>query len=326
MTKTLALVLAGGHGTRLHPLTAEEAKPALPFALGFRVIDFVLSNLVNSQIFPIYVLVGYKPDSLSEHVHKAWALWPQMSDHCIRVVSPQSAGAAASFKGTADAVYQNLDLIARHKPDLVAVFAADHVYRMDVRQMVEFHRQRNAEVSVAAVPVPLAKASAFGIITTGDGGRICDFHEKPALPATLPGDPQRAYASMGNYLFNADALVALLEDASRRGDTDFGRHILPCAMNSHRVLAYDFANNRVPGVQPHEERGYWRDIGTLDAYRDAQRDVLGPLPSFSLVNPEWPIHANRYCMRRSDTAKLLAASAAPRQSDTGTHGHAPHSR
>jgi glucose-1-phosphate adenylyltransferase len=292
--KVIALILAGGNGTRLHPLTVEHAKPALPFAIGYRIVDFALSNLVNSQITSIYVLAQYKPPSLIEHIRTAWAPWSRGPESRITVVVPQTDAEPGMFRGTADAVYQNLHLIDRHKPDLVAVFAADHVYRMDVRQMVSFHQERHADVSVAAVPVPIEQASAFGIMATGPAGELRDFQEKPGQPAPMPADPRRAYASMGNYLFNAPVLVELLEEANRRGDTDFGCHIMPRLACSYRVFAYDFANNKVPGIQPHEERGYWRDIGTIEAYKAAQRDVLGPLPRFSLVNPKWPIRGGDY--------------------------------
>lgn len=285
----VALVLAGGNGTRLHPLTVEHAKPALPFAVGYRIIDFVLSNLVNSQLTSIHVIAQYKPQSLIEHIRTAWAPWSRGQDARITVVLPQTDAEPGMFRGTADAVYQNLDIIDRHKADVVAVFAADHVYRMDVRQMVAFHRARGAEVSVAAVPVPIEQASAFGIMATGPAGELRDFQEKPERPAPMPADPGRAYASMGNYLFNASALVKILEEANRRGDTDFGHHIMPRLEHGYRAFAYDFSGNKVPGVQPYEERGYWRDIGTIEAYKAAQRDVLGPLPRFSLVNPKWPI-------------------------------------
>lgn len=290
-TKVLALVLAGGNGTRLHPLTSEHAKPALPFAGGYRLIDFVLSNLINSRVSPIYVLVQFRPHSLIEHIRTAWAPWSLGMNPRIRVVRPRSDSADAAFKGTADAVYQNLDLIARHQPELVAVFAADHVYRMDVRQMAEFHRRRNAEASIAAISVPIEQASPFGNIVIAVDGRIREFQEKPERPVPIPSDPARAYASMGNYLFNTSVLADLLEEANGRGDTDFGRHILPRLPHSRRTFAYDFAGNTVPGVQTWEERGYWRDVGTLDAYQAAQRDVAGPLPRFSLTNPHWPIRS-----------------------------------
>ncbi len=287
--KILAMVLAGGNGTRLHPLTAEHAKPALPFAHGYRIVDFVLSNLVNSDISQIHVLAQYKPQSLIAHIRTAWIARSGGAGPAINVVLADSRSEGGAYKGTADAVYQNVRLIEREQPDLVAVFAADHVYRMDVRQMARFHQESGAEVSIAAVPVPIEQASAFGIMTTGADGKLRDFQEKPERPAPTATDPGRAYASMGNYLFNPRVLRELLEQANRRGDTDFGHHILPRLPHSHRVFAYDFAGNRIPGVQPHEERGYWRDIGTVDAYRAAQRDVLGPLPRFSLANPNWPI-------------------------------------
>jgi glucose-1-phosphate adenylyltransferase len=307
--KILAMVLAGGNGTRLHPLTAEHAKPALPFARGYRIVDFVLSNLVNSNISTIYVVAQYKPQSLITHIRTAWAPWSGGAQPAIRIVLPKAGGEGGSFKGTADAVYQNLHLIERERPDLVAVFAADHVYRMDVRQMASFHQERGADVSVAAVPVPIEKASAFGIIATGSAGELRDFEEKPERPMSMPTDPCRAYASMGNYLFNFRVLLELLGQANARGDTDFGRHILPRLPHSHRAFAYDFASNRIPGARPHEEHGYWRDIGTVDAYQAAQRDVLGPLPRFDLVNPKWPIRGDACRARRRMVSAAAMVSA-----------------
>ncbi|MGP1680228.1 MAG: sugar phosphate nucleotidyltransferase [Burkholderiales bacterium] len=288
-TKVLALVLAGGNGTRLHPLTVEHAKPALPFAAGYRIVDFVLSNLVNSGITSIYVLAQYKPQSLIEHIRAAWAPVLRGPGRFVSVVLPGAESARAPFLGTADAVHKNMHLCARHAPDLVAVFAADHVYRMDVGQMVEAHVQSKADISVAAVPVPVERASPFGIIAAQADGRIREFQEKPERPAPIPERPSHAYASMGNYLFDPGVLAALLDEAARRGDTDFGRHILPRAAATHRVFAYDFAGNRVPGMLPHEEPNYWRDVGTVEAYRSAQRDASGPRPKFSLANEHWPI-------------------------------------
>jgi len=290
--KILAMVLAGGNGTRLRPLTAEHAKPALPFAHGYRIVDFVLSNLVNSDISTIYLLAHYKPRSLLAHIRTAWAPWSEGGRSSISVVLPEPSVEGGVLRGTADAVYKNLHLIEREHPDLVAIFAADHIYRMDLRQMARFHRERDADVSIAAVPVPIEKAPAFGIMTTSDAGELRDFQEKPERPAPMATDPDRAYASMGNYLFNPPVLLELLEQANRRGGTDFGHHILPSLPHSHRAFAYDFTSNKVPGMQPQEECGYWRDIGTLEAYRAAQQDVLGPLPRFNLVNPEWPIRGD----------------------------------
>lgn len=288
--KIVAMVLAGGEGTRLYPLTAEHAKPALPFANGYRIIDFVLSNLLNSGINNIYVLAQYKPESLLQHVEQAWT--PALEDRggAIKVLLPRSNTLGGQFKGTADAVYQHLDLLAAHAPDLVAVFAADHVYRMDVRQMVDCHVEQDAEVTVAAVGVPVEHAASFGILSADGEGRVREFIEKPKRATPIAGDPSRAYASMGNYLFEPEVLENALEEARRRGDTDFGRDVLPrlCAQQ-RRVYAYDFSRNRVPGLQDYEERAYWRDVGTLSALAAAQQDAMGQRPRFNLWNSRWPI-------------------------------------
>lgn len=294
--KILALVLAGGEGTRLYPLTARHAKPALPFANGYRIIDFVLSNLVNSGVSSIYVLAQYKPHSLIEHLTAAWASHFNAKDRFLTVILPGRESGAGSFRGTADAVYQNLHLIERHRPDLVGVFAADHVYRMDVRQMAGFHAERNADVSVAAVPVAIEHASSFGVMVTGQDGWIHEFQEKPARPVPMPTDPTRAYASMGNYLFDSRVLADLLGEANGRGGCDFGQHIMPYLPGRYRTFAYDFTKNVVPGIAP-EERGYWRDVGTVDALVTAQKDILGPQPRFNLHNREWPILGGGYQTR-----------------------------
>ena len=285
--RTVALVLAGGKGTRLHPLTAEHAKPALPFAGGFRIVDFVLSNLVNSGIQHIYVLAPYKPQSLVEHMRSAWDM--TCSGPRIDIVLPSAASGSHGYQGTADAVFQNLSLVEQHAPDAVAVFAADHIYRMDVRQMLSLHQGCDADVTVAAVAVPLARASSFGVMAIEAGGRVISFEEKPCHPAALPEDPTRAYASMGNYLFKPQVLVEALLEGRRRGETDFGHHLLPRLIGSRRVVAYNFHSNHVPGIQPYEEPGYWRDVGTLDAYFSARREVLASAPRFRLYNPEWPL-------------------------------------
>jgi len=292
--KILAMVLAGGEGTRLYPLTAAHAKPALPFAQGYRIVDFVLSNLVNSGISRIHILAQYKPHSLVAHIRTAWAPWSGGTQPAMNVVLPETVSAAGTYKGTADAVFKNLRLIECERPDLVAIFAADHVYRMDVRQMARFHEERGAEVSIAAVPVPVAQASAFGIVAAGSAGELRDFQEKPERPMPIATDPGRAYASMGNYLFDPRVLRELLEHAMRRGHTDFGHHILPQLPGVRRAFAYDFASNRIPGVRDYEEQGYWRDIGTVAAYRAAQRDVQGATPRFNLANAKWPIRGGAY--------------------------------
>ncbi len=287
--KIVAFVLAGGCGSRLLPLTAEHAKPALKFVGGYRIIDFVLSNRVNSGISSIYVLAQYKPQSLVEHVRANWAPELRRLGGFVHVELSDPDSASRSFLGTADAVHKTLHLGARHAPDLLAIFAADHVYRMDVCQMTEAHVQRRADVSVATIPVPLPRANAFGIVKTQDDGRIHEFQEKPGHPWQMAARPGHACASMGNYLFDPVVLTTLLESAASRGETDFGRHILPRAAATHRVYAYDFSSNRVKGTLPHEEPNYWRDVGTIEAYRAAQQDALGPAQTFSLANEYWPI-------------------------------------
>jgi glucose-1-phosphate adenylyltransferase len=287
--KIVALVLAGGEGTRLYPLTAEHAKPALPFANGYRIVDFVLSNLVNSGISTVYVLAQYKPESLIKHIQSAWAPSFADTDGLIRCLLPRSNTLSAQFKGTADAVYQYQDVLQAHSPDVVAVFAADHVYRMDVRQMIDFHRTKQAAATVSAVAVPLEKARGFGVLAAGPDGRVREFQEKPKQPQPIPGDPRHAYASMGNYLFQPDMLERMLEESRARGEVDFGRDILPRVCKTERIFAYDFAQNRVPGVQDYEEHAYWRDVGTLSALAAAQQDAMGVRPRFNLWNSRWPI-------------------------------------
>ncbi|MDZ7596394.1 MAG: glucose-1-phosphate adenylyltransferase [Thiobacillus sp.] len=298
----MAFVMAGGEGSRLRPLTADRCKPAVPFGSRYRIVDFVLSNLANSDIRSIYLLVQYKPQSLIEHIRKAWSVSTLFSDQFVTVVPPQMTKEHMLFGGTADAVYQSLNLMNMHRPDLVAVFGADHIYRMDVRQMVRFHCEHEADVTVAALPVPLDQASNFGIIETDAAGRIHGFQEKPARAEPMPNDPQRAYASMGNYLFRADTLRQALEEAHQRGETDFGHHVLPRLSQTHRVFAYDFSTNVVPGTKPYEEAGYWRDVGTLDTYFAAHMDVLGVEPCFDAFNPQWPIYSSHY---QGPTARVI---------------------
>jgi glucose-1-phosphate adenylyltransferase len=287
----LAFVLAGGEGRRLHPLTLERAKPALEVREGHQIVDFVLANLVNSGVHWIYVLVHYKPGALVERIEQVWQ--PALAKRdCL--LCALRAKPADGYEGTADAVYRHLDLLAQHDPHVVAVFAADHVYRMDLRPMVAFHHRRAADITIAAVPVPLEEAHAFGVLRAGDDGRVDDFQEKPAHPAALPGDPKRAFASMGNYLFHPSALLEVLEDNAARGGTDLGHDVLPGAVRSGtRVFAYDFSSNRVPGVRAYEEAAYWRDVGTLKAFTQAQRDVSGPTPLLDLRNRRWPLQPAR---------------------------------
>lgn len=288
--KVLAMIMAGGKGERLMPLTEQRSKPSVPFAGNYRIADFVLSNFINSGIQAMYVLVQYRSQSLIEHLRRAWRFSGPNRQAFITVVPPQMKGRGKWYEGTADAVYQNINLIRDFAPGLVAVFGADHIYRMDLRQMIQFHLNHQAEVTVAALPVPIHAAKGFGIIEARSDHQIIGFEEKPAQPKPMPGNPEMSYSSMGNYIFNAETLVRILEnDASLAGTHDFGRDIIPSLIKSHRVLAYDFLDNAVPGIHPYEEWGYWRDVGTMEAYWQANMDVLGETPIFDLRNVKWPI-------------------------------------
>lgn len=288
----LAFVMAGGEGSRLHPLTAERSKPSVPFNGRHRIVDFVLSNLVNSGIYSIYLLVQYKSQSLIEHIRRTWVMSPLVPNNFVTVVPPQMLHGPEWFQGTADSVYQNLHLIDLVKPDLVLVFGADHVYRMDIRQMVQFHLESGADATVAALPVPLQLSRSFGIIRTDGGGRIRDFQEKPEWAEPMPGRPGHALASMGNYVFTTELLIDALTRAHSSDGHDFGKNLLPALSDSNRVMAYDFSTNRIPGVRDFEEHAYWRDVGTIDAYYESNFDTLGEHPRFCMSNPRWPIYAS----------------------------------
>ncbi len=293
--KVLAIILAGGKGERLYPLTSERSKPAVPFGGKYRIIDFVLSNFVNSGFGSIYILVQYMSQSLIEYLRASWRTSGLTRDQFITVVPPQMRLGTMWYRGTADAVRQNVNLIRDFDPDLVAVFGSDHIYRMDVGQMVQFHLEKKAEISVATIPVPLKAASSFGVVQTDSKFRITGFAEKPSRPEPMPGDPTRALASMGNYLFNADVLMGLLEDESKRDlDLDFGSSILPVVHQLKKAYAYDFATNLLPGLKAYEEKAYWRDVGTLAAYYQANMDILGAKPRFNLNNRKWFMHSGRY--------------------------------
>jgi glucose-1-phosphate adenylyltransferase len=288
--KVLAFVLAGGKGERLFPLTSFRSKPAVPFGGQYRIVDFVLSNLINSHVYSVYLLVQYKSQSLIDHVRKNWVLSSVIKDHFVTVVPPQMRMGPEWFQGTADAVFQNISVMRELNPELVIVFGADHVYRMDVRQMIDFHLTKDASVTVAARPVPIEQASAFGVIVTDSENRVIGFQEKPKKPTPMPDDPGRAYVSMGNYIFNKDAMIDSLGKAQKRKQHDFGAHVIPSLVESGKVFAYDFATNIIPGTSDYEEKGYWRDVGTIAAFYDAHMDMLGEFPKFELDNSAWPIH------------------------------------
>jgi glucose-1-phosphate adenylyltransferase len=290
--RILGMILAGGRGERLFPLTKARSKPAVPFGGKYRIIDFALSNFINSEIYAVYIVVQYKSQSLIEHLRSTWRwrIGGGLKGTFITVVPPQQRLGQNWYQGTADAVYQNLNVIRDFRPDLVAVFGADHIYRMDINQMVAFHVERQAGVTVAALPVPIADASSFGVIAVDNAQRIAGFEEKPQNPKSMPDDPERAYSSMGNYLFDTELLMdTLLEDSRRSTEHDFGRTIIPELFMRHRTFAYNFLQNEIPGVKPYEEPGYWRDVGTLHAYWEAHMDLLGAEPAFDLQNSRWPV-------------------------------------
>ena len=292
--KTIGIIMAGGKGERLYPLTKERSKPAVPFGGKYRVIDFVLSNFINSGIYSNYVLVQYMSQSLIEYLRSTWNLGGITREHFITVVPPQMRLGEMWYRGTADAVKQNLNLINDHKPDLVAIFGADHIYRMDLRQMIDFHVAGKADVTVSAITVPIRQASRFGTIVVDARNRVNGFEEKPKNPKPIPGNPNSAFASMGNYIFSYDALVKILHEES--GETtapDFGKTILPNIHKRYRVFAYNFDGQKLPGMKTYEEKSYWRDVGTLEAFWQTHMDLLGARPRLDLNNKLWPIQASR---------------------------------
>jgi glucose-1-phosphate adenylyltransferase len=294
--QVITFVLAGGRGNRLLPLTQERAKPAVAFGGKYRIIDFVLSNLINSGLYSIYVLVQFKSQSLLRHLRDGWQFGGLLHDQFIIPVPAQMRSPdEAWYKGTADAIYQNLNLIEDLNGHLVAVFGGDHIYRMNVREMLEFHEKMRAEVTVAAIPVSAHLSSEFGVIEVAPDGTIMAFHEKKAEAPTMPGEPSQVYASMGNYIFSAKTLFRELEaDSLRDGSRhDFGRDILPSMLGRCAMFAYDFQTNRIPGELPNLPV-YWRDVGTLDAYYEAHMDLCGIVPSLNLYNHRWPIRTASY--------------------------------
>jgi glucose-1-phosphate adenylyltransferase len=314
LKKVLAVVLAGGEGKRLMPLTADRAKPAVPFGGSYRLIDFALSNLVNSGYLQIVVLTQYKSHSLDRHISETWRLSAQLQQYIASVPAQQRMG-KDWFLGSANAIYQSLNLIHDAQPDIVVVIGADHVYRMDFQQMVSAHIESGASASVAAVRQPLHLADQFGVIQTDpdDPGRISAFVEKPASTPGLPEDPESFLASMGNYVFTTDALIAALEaDAPRSGTKhDMGGDIVPYFVDRGDAAVYDFTSNTIPCSSEPDQR-YWRDVGTLDSYYEAHMDLISPVPQFDLYNLRWPIY----------TLQTVAPPAKFVHSSSGVHGAA----
>ncbi|GAC1438707.1 MAG: glucose-1-phosphate adenylyltransferase [Thermoanaerobaculia bacterium] len=285
----LTMILAGGMGERLYPLTRDRAKPAVPFGGRYRIIDFVINNFINSGFFKIKILTQFKSTSLIEHITRTWRLVPEIGQY-VDVVPAQMRKGPFWFRGTADAVYQNLELIFDEQPDVICVFGGDHIYKMDVNQMLQEHLANEADLTIATIPVPVSEAHQFGIVEIDDDWRVTGFVEKPKEGAkTIPGRPDMVLASMGNYIFDARVMIDVLQRNSLRDSAhDFGKEIIPDMYPRSKVFAYDFAKNHVPGETGHN-RGYWRDVGTVDSYFEASMDLVSVTPQFNLYNPLWPI-------------------------------------
>ncbi|HWR50654.1 MAG TPA: glucose-1-phosphate adenylyltransferase [Bryobacteraceae bacterium] len=294
--RVLAFVLAGGKGTRLYPLTKERAKPAVPFGGKYRICDFVLSNLINSGIYSIYVLVQFKSQSLLQHLRDGWQFAGLLRHQFVIPVPAQMRTPGETwYQGTADAIYQNINLIEQADPHIVVIFGADHIYRMNIREMIEFHEQKRADVSVAAIPVPKRHAIEFGVLETTADGSITGFIEKKADAPTIPGDPERVFASMGNYVFSTRVLLQELHRDAQDDNSshDFGRDILPRLVGRIPMYAYDFQTNFIPG-EPAGKPAYWRDVGTIDAYYEANMDIRSVDPALNLYNRQWPLITSGY--------------------------------
>jgi glucose-1-phosphate adenylyltransferase len=287
--------MAGGQGTRLHPLTRDRAKPAVPFGGKYRIIDFVLSNLVNSGIYSIYVLVQWRSQSLIEHLKDGWQIGGLIPSHFITPVPAQMRHGETWYLGTGDAIFQNLNLVDDFQPGLVAVFGADHIYRMDIAQMMDFHVERKAAVTVATLPVAVEESSNVGVVEVDSGLRVVGFQEKPQQTPDMPGAPGRCLASMGNYLFDPQVLRAALIEDSQNADSshDFGRDLIPALINRVPVYAYNFMTNRIRG-DSEANLSYWRDVGTIDSYFEANMDLRDARPHLNMYNPHWPLRTAYY--------------------------------
>jgi len=295
--KVIGMILAGGRGTRLAPLTNKRTKPAVPFGSKYRIIDFALNNMINSEIYGMYVLTQFKAQSLTEHIQRNWRFGSFLSNYFITLAPAQmylyEELGAEWYRGTADAIYQNIHLIDNNDADLVAIFSGDHIYKMDIRQMVQLHLDTNADISIAAYPTPIEECSRFGVLQVDNQFQITDFEEKPDNPTPIPSQPKYGLASMGNYIFNAKVLKDLLNADAQDdfSDHDFGKDVLPKALEQgYKLQAYDFARNNIPNQ--YGPNTYWRDVGTLDSYWEANMDLVDVSPEFDLYNYDWPLRTS----------------------------------
>ncbi len=285
----LTMILAGGQGERLFPLTKDRAKPAVPFGGRYRIVDFVINNFINSGFFKIKVLTQFKSNSLIEHITRTWRLVPEIGQY-VDIVPAQMRRGPFWFRGTADAVFQNLELIFDEKPEYVCVFGGDHIYKMDVNQMLQEHINNDADLTIATIPVPVSEAHHFGVVEIDDQYRVTGFVEKPKDGAkTIPDRPDMILASMGNYIFKANVMIDVLQrNALRNSGIDFGKEIIPEMYPRSKVMAYDFGTNQIPG-EDEVNQGYWRDVGTVESYFAAVMDLVAVTPAFNLYNAKWPM-------------------------------------
>ncbi|GAB4296907.1 MAG: glucose-1-phosphate adenylyltransferase [Desulfuromonadia bacterium] len=290
---TIAMVLAGGKGERLSPLTLYRAKPSIPFGGKYKIIDFVLSNLFNSGIRRVYILTQYRAYSLNKHIRESWGKWTGLGEFYVAISPETSTESEEWFRGTADAILQYLRFVESSDADQVAIFGGDHIYRMDVTQMIAAHRMNRADITISALEVPQEEASRFGVFTVDEDFRVLAFTEKPANPEPIPGR-DTCFASMGNYIFSTRKLIEVLQEGKRRfSDLDFGKHIIPMMLEQgDRVFTYNFNDNIIPGMKS-EERGYWRDVGTIASYYEANMDLIHVSPKLNLYNYKWPILTNQ---------------------------------
>lgn len=292
----LVMILAGGEGKRLYPLTRDRAKPAVPFGGRYRIIDFVLNNFINSGFYKIKVLTQYKSDSLNKHITRGWALSPFLNQY-VDLAPAQMRTGSDWYRGTADAIYQNIFHINDENPKYVCIFGGDHIYKMDVSQMLGFHKTNEADLTISAIPIPIEEAHEFGIIEVDDEWRLTNFVEKPKeKPKSIPGNPDYCLASMGNYIFDKDVLLNALEEDELidTSSHDFGKNVIPMLLEQgKRIYIYNFALNTFPGITD-AEKGYWRDVGSIDAYWQANMDLLDSNPELNLYSREWPLRTFNY--------------------------------